>query len=365
MNVWRNILTNPYDSLEEKAFWRPAVGSRNALELENLWRPRFRIRKTDKVVTAGSCFAQHIGKALASNGFHWFDAEPGPQPTSDQEAAMLRKNGYGVFSFRTGNIYTAALLKQWLTWAFDPAAQSDEIWEKDGRFFDPQRPAIEPGGFASREEALQMRSVTLAAIRRAITEAQVFVFTMGLTEGWENSTTGVAYAMCPGTLAGDFDPAQHVFVNYKHRRILADMRDVLRLARKMNPKLRFLLTVSPVPLTATASGDHVLVATMQSKSTLRSVAHELREDHSAVDYFPSYEVIASPTFRGMFYQPNQREVSLKGVEVVMSHFFAGLGIQQAAAGAKPVARAKSAPAPVTASADDIQCEEAALQAFEK
>ncbi|MCB1470612.1 MAG: GSCFA domain-containing protein [Rhizobiaceae bacterium] len=359
-------MSNPYESLEQKAFWRPAVGGRNVLEIENLWSPKFSIVKRQKVITAGSCFAQHIGKALAKNGFTWFDAEPGPVASSSEERALLHKNGYGVFSFRTGNIYTAALLKQWLAWAISPETQSSEIWETDGRFFDPQRPAIEPGGFSSREEALEMRAITLAAIRRAVTEASVFVFTMGLTEGWENSRTGVAYAMCPGTLAGEFNADEHLFINYRHRRIYNDMRDVLRMARTLNKNLRFLLTVSPVPLTATASGDHILVASMQSKSTLRSVAHELCEDFRGVDYFPSYEVISSPPFRGMFFQPNQREVSPKGVEHVMTYFFEGLASLGAGKPARLVPESAAGAPPVAApSDDDIQCEEAMLEAFEK
>ena len=74
--------------------------SRNTLELENLRRPRLRIRKTDKAVTAGSCFAQHIGKALASNGFHWFDAEPGPQPAAIRRAITEAK----VFVFTMASV---------------------------------------------------------------------------------------------------------------------------------------------------------------------------------------------------------------------------------------------------------------------
>ena len=42
----------------------------------------------------------------------------------------------------------------------------------------------------------------------------------------------------------------------------------------MNPKARLVLTVSPVPLAATASGSHVLPATIYSKSVLRAAAQE-------------------------------------------------------------------------------------------
>ena len=43
-----------------------------------------------------------------------------------------------------------------------------------------------------------------------------------------------------------------------------------RWCARRTPKLRILLTVSPVPLTATAGDDHVLLATTYSKSVLRA-----------------------------------------------------------------------------------------------
>lgn len=153
---------------------------------------------------------------------------------------------------------------------------------------------------------LKSREATLAAIRKAIKESQRFVFTLGLTEGWINKTEGYTYAMCPGTLAGDFDPEEHLFKNFSFSEIRTDLVAALRAIREADPKIGFLLAVSPVPLTATASGEHVLVATTHSKSVLRGVAGEVSGKFGYVDYFPSYEIITAPAFRGMFYEPNMR-----------------------------------------------------------
>ena len=38
--------------------------SRDPLEINRLWDPKFNIRPHKRVVTFGSCFAQHIGRAL-------------------------------------------------------------------------------------------------------------------------------------------------------------------------------------------------------------------------------------------------------------------------------------------------------------
>ncbi|WP_422033357.1 GSCFA domain-containing protein [Roseovarius sp.] len=353
---------NPYKHIESRAFWKPAVGSRNNLTINELWHPKFELSQEDLVLTAGSCFAQHIGRALRQKRYNWFIAEPGPKASSQAERKRNQRFGYDVFSFRTGNIYTAALLKQWLKWAIDPSSQSTEVWHDDGAIFDPMRPAIEPDGFETMDSFLASREATLTAMRDGIRQAQVFVFTMGLTEGWENAETGDPYAMCPGTLAGEFDREKHVFCNYTHARIKQDFEDVLTLARSINPDIKFLLTVSPVPLTATASGDHVLCASMASKSTLRSVAHELRSEHEFVDYFPSYEIISSPAYRGMFFEPNMREVSPKGVEHVMEHFFEGQARWGAPKKTNRAKRERVAP-PLPQSDDDLVCEEAMLEAF--
>lgn len=48
----------------------------------------------------------------------------------------------------------------------------------------------------------------------------------------------------------------------------------------------------------------------------------MAEDHDDVHYFPSYELISSHPARGMFFNPDLRTVNERGVDFVMSHFFA-------------------------------------------
>jgi hypothetical protein len=353
---------NPYESLPDNAFWRTGVSSKNALSISGLWRPKHALGKNHKISTAGSCFAQHIGKALSRNGYSWHDAEPAPEGFDDQ---LAKDYNYGIFSFRTGNIYTTAALLQWVTWALDLATPPDEVWEKDGRFYDPFRPAIEPNGFASPDEMFASRQATLKAIRHAIEDTNRFVFTLGLTEAWLNRAGGYTYAMCPGTLAGSYDPELHAFQNYRFVDVLRDLKQAIRHMRAANPALRFLLTVSPVPLTATASGEHVLAATTYSKSVLRAVAGEAAATIQAVDYFPSYEIITAPAFRGMFYEPNLRSVHPAGVDFVMTSFFECLRASRPNnTPSKPV-KPVVARQPEQDPDDDLVCEEVMLDSFRR
>jgi hypothetical protein len=312
---------HPYENLDEKFFWATAVARRNMFDISDLWDPRFNIVQKTEVATFGSCFAQHIGRALRRNGFNWLITEPAP---TGMNADSAKRFNYEVFSARTGNIYTASLLRQWVKWALGDEAIPSEIWRKDGRYFDPFRPNIEPDGFQSEQELLRSREMAISAFADALTQCKVLVFTLGLTESWINKQRGYEYPMCPGTIAGEFDKNQHEFLNQDFLFVRDSLSDTILRVRESNPEIKFLFTVSPVPLTATKSGNHVLVATMESKSVLRAVASTLRREYEFVDYFPSYEIINATPFRGTFFESNQRNVNLAGVNHVMSSFFSCL-----------------------------------------
>jgi hypothetical protein len=210
-------------------------------------------------------------------------------------------------------------------WATGKTAQNMECILDGGRYYDPYRPSLTEDGFTSADKMLEARRITLTAMLDAIKQADLFIFTLGLTEAWGNKD-GSVYPMCPGTIRGEFTTEDHMFKNFNEQEVVQDLNETLDVLRGLNPHLRFLLTVSPVPLTATASGQHVLTATTYSKSVLRSAAGYLLQVRDDVDYFPSYELITAPAFKGQFYEHNMRSVSPDGVAFVMEQFFAAIGV---------------------------------------
>jgi hypothetical protein len=344
---------HPYRGLPSKAFWKQAVSEVSPLELQDVYEPRFEITPETRIAAAGSCFAQHIGRQFKERGYRFVDTEPPPPllPAED-----LHRFGYDLYSARFGNVYSARQLVQLFRRASGELTPADDVWEDDGLFVDPLRPTIEPQGFATYDELSRSREAHLAAVREILPQTDVFVFTFGLTEAWVDTADGVVYPTCPGTVAGTFDESRHAFVNFSWPDVLADFEEFMAIARAANPDMLFLVTVSPVPLTATASGRHVLSATTASKSILRAVCAELVERYAHVDYFPSYELVASHPMRAMFFDPNLRTVAPRGVAHVMEHFF---GSQA------PVARRTEAPTPSAedVDGDDVVCDEAILARF--
>ena len=350
-----NVPASPYAGLPDRAFWRSAVRDCPAEAISGLWQPKFHIRPDDPVASFGSCFAQHIGRALAARGYTWLQTEPPPHGIA---RTLAQAHGYDLFSARTGNIYTPSLLLQWVRWALEDTAPPDEVWTDGARRRDPFRPALEPEGFADAKELARLRRVTLRAFRKSLREARFLVFTLGLTERWVHLAQGHEYPLCPGTAAGVFDPAIHGFAPLDYPQALDALATALDLMRKANPDLRFLLTVSPVPLAATASGAHVLTATAQSKAILRAVAGALAASRADTDYFPSFELVTSPVFQGRFYASDKRRVTPKGVRFVMDRFFNDLATQFGSP-----APASARMAPDRAAASDVVCEEELLDVF--
>jgi GSCFA family len=270
------------------------------------------------IASAGSCFAQHIGHALKRRGFSYVDVEQAP--------AFLDKSrhldyGYGMYSARFGNIYTSRQLLQLIQRATGEFFPSDRFWQKGAGYVDPFRPQIEPEPLTSPDEVEELRRYHLKAVSALFEQSDVFVFTLGLTEAWISTIDGAAFPVAPGTAGGQYNPTKYKFLNLTYSEVLDDMEVFIANVRSINSRMNFLLTVSPVPLVATASNDQVIVATVYSKSVLRAVAGFLAGKYDFVDYFPSYEIISSSAMRGIFFNPDMRTVSTYGVEHVMKQFF--------------------------------------------
>jgi hypothetical protein len=161
----------------------------------------------------------------------------------------------------------------------------------------------------------------LQAVRRMFETLDVFVFTLGLTECWVSQKDGAAFPLCPGVEGGAFDPDQYRFLNQGVSDVVQDMASFIGALKNVNPCAQIALTVSPVPLMATAEAEaHVLCATTYSKSVLRVAAEMLRKSFANVHYFPSYEIITGSFSRGRYFAEDLRNVTEEGVSHVMRLF---------------------------------------------
>lgn len=305
---------NPYKNLPPSRYWKTSVGEFGASTDPIIGTP-LRISHTDRIATAGSCFAQHLSASLVALGYNYLVTEHyQPQPGVVDE-------GYGVYPARFGNIYTVRHLLQLFERAYGLRVPDTAFWHgKEGGLIDPFRPRVQQGGFPSLETLLADRERHYRAVRQMFEQCDLFIFTLGLTETWISSVDGSVYPLAPGVVASRLPDDEVGFHNLSVSEVSADLERFLSLFAEINPEAKVVLTVSPVSIIATFEERHVLVSNVATKSILRAAADEICRRHAGVTYFPSYEMITGPQAGGKYYQDNLRAVSPEGVSFVMSVF---------------------------------------------
>jgi hypothetical protein len=342
---------HPYSVAPERAFWSRSVSRK--------WNPSSlisderRIRLDDKVVSAGSCFASNIVPYLAGANIEYVRTE-----TVHPAFAEIYRERYGYTSFSAayGNIYTARQLLQLLWRARGDFKPIEDRWPSNDGLIDPFRPGL-PYRPQTDEEFDALTKQHLQRTLGAFEQATVFVFTLGLTEAWVSKLDGAVFPACPGTIAGEFDHTKHEFYNFNTEEVANDLKEFCELFRRINPNARILLTVSPVPLVATATNEHVLTASTYSKSVLRAAAQQVCQISPNAFYFPSYELITGPQAPDDFFEPDKRNVSKRGIETVMQSL---LGEKMTPASTQ--SRLKNVQAALSSLVAVQECEEGALDA---
>jgi hypothetical protein len=352
-------MSNPYADLPDFAFWRRAVSRIDAAAFDPITEVPFGIAQSDRVATAGSCFAQHISRTLAKEGFNFLVTEAGPQ-----SAGAVDQN-YGVFPARFGNIYTVRQLLQLFQRAYGLFAPVDRAWlRSDGKFVDPFRPQIQDAGFETPELLEADREAHLVAVQEMFETCDVFIFTLGLTEAWISREDGAVFPLAAGVVADG--SGEYGFENFSIESMVSDLTRFFGMLRDVNPEVRAILTVSPVPLIATFEPRHVLVSTTYSKSALRVVAEIAARSLEDIAYFPSYEIITGPQARGRYYADDLRDVTPEGVAHVMSvfkrHYLDGNGAGPALQSPRNVAGNNMPDAKERQEEFQVICDEEALDA---
>ena len=347
---------HPYSTLPDRNFWSKAV-STNFDPVTVGTFPRPLIQRGDKVMTAGSCFAARLVPYLEQIGLEYVRTYRRPASFPNIPAENL---SYDTFSAQYGNIYTVRHALQLLQRSLGKFAPEEDRWHEGGAVIDPFRPGLRY--FARSDyEFDRLMECFLESVIAAFCSCDVLVLTFGLTEAWRSRLDGAVYPACPGTIAGTFDGSRHEFVNFTVQEVREDLNLFIRELREINPEVRIILTVSPVPMIATATNKHVLAATSYTKSALRVAADEAADANTNVYYFPFYEIITGPQASKTVFAEDFRSITTEGLDMVMSIFCDACEIDPQAAipPTLPSPQWNFSLAPLLARVAALECEEAA------
>ena len=311
---------NPYSSLPDHRFWRKAVTSLPPYAIDPLVSTPFKIARHDRVATAGSCFAQEIAHRLQSSGYTYYLAE---RPPGDMSAAEAERRNYAMYSCRYGNLYTTAQFLQLIDRAYGRFKPQLDYWTRpeDGRFVDPFRPRIEPDGYATIDEMRADREQHLASVRDMLETMDVFIFTFGHTETWRHKPDGAILQLAPGVAGGEWDENVYEFYNMTVSEVVRDFLAAVDRIREVNPRVRIILSVSPVGIIATYEDRHVIVSNMAVKSILRAAADEVVRARPNIAYLPSYDLVNVSPNAARFYRDDTRRINPHGIDRTMKMFF--------------------------------------------
>ena len=238
-------------------------------------------------------------------------------------AAEAERRNYSMYSCRYGNVYTTAQFLQLIDRAYGRFKPELDFWTRseDGRFVDPFRPRIEPDGYASADDMRADREKHLAAVRHMIETMDVFVFTFGHTETWRHKKDGAILQLAPGVAGGAWDRKVYEFYNMTVSEVIRDFLAATDKIRAINPKVRIILSVSPVGIIATYEDRHVIEFNSAVKAILRAAADEVVRSRPDIAYFPSYDLATVSPNVGRFYRDDTRRITSFGIDQTMRIFF--------------------------------------------
>ena len=272
------------------------------------------IDQSTPISSAGSCFAVEIAHRLQAEGYNYIIAERNRAgaTSTDDNAPVDASASWGI-------IFNTPSFRQLVEKSFGIRILPKVLWsyapKQDGRevFMDPFREHIE---FNNAQEYLEDYSGHLIASRFALTNAKVFIITLGLNEVWHFKMDGSVFSRSPWRIAPSF-------VDYKVLTVqenVDELQRMLEVYREFNPDVKIIVSLSPIPLHATFLSDkaHIVEANTHSKAVLRVAAQQFVDSNKDVFYFPSYELIMSGIADP--WDDDQRHVKRSAVARVMAMF---------------------------------------------
>jgi tetratricopeptide (TPR) repeat protein len=208
--------------------------------------PKF-ISKSTRFFTMGSCFARNLARSLHQSGY---------------VAQHMEISEY------INTTFANRVFVDWLSGAEIDAAIRDRIAE------------LLPPSW-SKENTLQI-----------IKDSSVFILTLGVAPAFFDRATGDFVLPRPSALNSRVLAEKYRYRTTSVQENVDNVLYLINFVRSISPKIKIVVTVSPVPLVASFEYESAVQADCLSKSTMRLVAHEVvhNSDVSDIVYWPSFEV---------------------------------------------------------------------------
>ncbi|MBF8651235.1 GSCFA domain-containing protein [Pseudomonas putida] len=241
-------------------------------------KPKFKLPLSGKYFTIGSCFARNVENSLRSAGINvlsTIDKLPGDYFEIGGES----RSGYQ-------NVYTPGAILEAVKLASTESPYTAIVGSEE-KSIDLLTSGLKPLDLGTvrtiRESLIKMYSM--------LPDADALIITLGYNESWYHLPSQTYINRTPShvSLRRKIDDFEFELLDYAKSFELVD--SAINRVHKLAPNCKVILTVSPVPLSATFSNKDIVTANQLSKSTLRVIASAISEKYAHVDYFPSYEII--------------------------------------------------------------------------
>jgi hypothetical protein len=166
---------------------------------------------------------------------------------------------------------------------------------------------------ASKSETIDTITAGVKAMREALQNADVIIFTFGTA--WYTALSENEQAI---TNAHKIPSEKFIKKLATVNQITASFSRIIPLIRLQNPKAKFMITVSPVRYLRDG-----IEGNMRSKARLIESAHQICESLEQVYYFPAYEIVMDELRDYRWYSDDMLHVSPVTVEHIWEKFKQG------------------------------------------
>jgi len=244
----------------------------------------FSITHHSRILTLGSCFAQHI-------------------------STFLRRYRFKVLHNPCGVLYNPASVKACL----ELIRSGQQLSREDIDFHNEEWYSFNfDSSFsdADPDKCLEGMNRSLEQARRFVQSADCFIITYGTSFVYTFERTGQIVSNCHKIPSAQFE----------HRRISAEeveinLLETIKLIRQFSPQANFILTVSPVRHWKDGAAQNQI-----SKSTLIVALHNVAGDDERIFYFPSYEILMDDLRDYRWYEQDLVHPNQQAVEYIWEKF---------------------------------------------